>query len=323
MDNTILPDLFFRPIMQSELLTHIGVIHAAGDDTLKFLQTQLTQDLTTLAADEARLAAYCTAKGRMLGQFVVLRHGADVLLLTHASLVDALVKRLSMFVLRLKCKLRNASADYRISGWRGEFAALSAQFGIEFAQRSSEWRVWSTDDRPARLVRWPSAQAPLRLLCIEPAQPIAPAESPAGSGVFWRLDDVLCGLPFIEPENTEAFVPQMVNLDLLGGVSFSKGCYPGQEVVARSHYLGKMKRRMFLGQTAGAAQPGQDVYASTHPGEPAGRIVNAAPMGAGLQAVLFEMSSDDLPGASLHLGTVDGAGIALRDLPYPVSSKSA
>jgi folate-binding protein YgfZ len=311
--------------MQTELLTQLGVIEACGEDTLTFLQSQLTQDVLTLSKSEARIAGYCTAKGRMLGQFTILWHGDKLLLLTHVDMVDALVKRLSMFVLRSKCKLRNASADYTLAGMRGPVEAAPAMIGMAVDARTPEFKVFATpgvSSSPALAVRWPSAQAALRLLlCGRPAA--GQCAPPAQGEAFWQTENVLCGIPFLEPANLEAFVPQMVNLDLIGGVSFSKGCYPGQEIVARSHYLGKMKRRMQLGQTAALLSPGQDVYSSAHPGEPAGRVVNAAPLGPDAHVVLFEISSDDLQGASLHAGAPDGATIQLRSLPYNIPAPKA
>lgn len=340
-------------------LSDWGVIEVTGADATQLLQSQLTQDVADLTVDRAAMAAYCTAKGRMLGQFVVLRDSDRFLLLTHAGLADALVKRLRMFVLRLKCTLRNASADWHVLGIRGSLATeCAASAWVDVFQwpntgaipaALSVWQVLtlpvvaavatapdpstsnvvpasprSADVAPpapclGHWVGWPSADGAPRHVVIVPSSVAdrVVGSAPTVPAATWLLDDMRCGLPFLEPANVEAFVPQMLNLDVLGGISFSKGCYPGQEIVARSHYLGKMKRRMHLGETSAVITSGADVYSSAHPGEPAGRVVNAAPSSdAGTTVILFEMSTDDLQDATLHAGGADGPSIVLRALPY-------
>lgn len=314
--------------MQMEILSHWGVIEAVGDDAATFLQSQLTQDVASLSPQQATLAAYCTAKGRMLGQFVVIRDAARYLLLTHRDMADALVKRLGMFVLRSKCKLRNASSEFQVLGCKGTIdAGLLAGHGLNALSLPLQpWACAKTDG--AYAVGWPSADGAARHLLVVPAQP-AQAASPEGAaatdadaaalhGTGWQHDDILCGIPFLEPANLEAFVPQMVNLDVIGGVSFSKGCYPGQEIVARAHYLGKAKRRMQIGQTPVAVNAGADVFASTRPSEPAGRVVNAAPTASGSCVLLFEISSDDLADSTLHVQSHDGPLLQLKPLPYDI-----
>ncbi len=311
--------------MQMEILSHWGVIEAIGEDAATFLQSQLTQDVASLSPQRATLAAYCTAKGRMLGQFVIIRDAGRYLLLTHRDMADALVKRLGMFVLRSKCKLRNASAEFQVAGCRGELPK-ALQDAVAAAQVSvplSPWGCVKTDG--AFVVGWPGMPGvPRHLILLSQGEASASPgvavdglnlESGAG-GDFWQRDDILCGIPFLEPVNLEAFVPQMLNLDVIGGVSFSKGCYPGQEVVARSHYLGKMKRRMQIGQTAATVLPGADVFSSSRPSEPAGRVVNVAQSGDGSSVLLFEISSDDLQGSSLHVQSHDGPALQLKPLPY-------
>lgn len=330
--------------MQIESLEQWGVIEVTGEDAPAFLHSQLTQDMQGLSPGRAVPAAYCTAKGRMLGQFVVLRDGGRYLLLTHREMADAQVKRLSMFVLRLKCQLQNVSRRFDVLGVKGELTdglpvvGFPAQAADAIPQMAYEWRRHSpsdTDPATLTLIGWPASpidHQPRYLVLREHAQagqivstdvssaaPQALTDA-APSASFWMADDIACGLPFLEPANLEAFVPQMVNLDVIGGVNFSKGCYPGQEVVARSHYLGKMKRRMQVGAIAAAAPAGvvagADVFSTTHPGEPAGRIVNAVLDASGQTRVLFEISMDNLPGAVLRAGASDGPEITLQALPY-------
>ena len=139
----------------------------------------------------------------------------------------------------------------------------------------------------------------------------------------WRQLSASSGVPVIEAATVDQFVPQMVNLELIGGVDFKKGCYPGQEVVARSQYRGTLKRRMFLFDVPAAAQPGQELFHSADPGQPAGLIANAAPSPAGGSRVLAEVKLVALDEGSLHLGSADGPVLTRRELPYAVPTESA
>ena len=289
-------------------LAHLGLIRARGDDARTFLQGQLTNDVAGMGLSEARLAGFCSAKGRLQASFIVWKLADDDLLLAcAASVLPATLKRLSMFVLRAKCKLTDASAELSVFGATGASAAALVGDTPAWGSRSAFGGT---------LVRLPDVDGVARALLAVP-----PADAPAAdaSPEAWHLLEVRSGIPTIEAATVEQFVPQMLNYELIGGVDFQKGCYPGQEVVARSHYRGTIKRRMLLFECDAAAQPGQEVFHSADPEQPAGRVVNAAPLpgGAG-SAALVEVKLAALDGGSLHLSSADGAVLRLGKLPYAV-----
>ena len=285
-------------------LSHWGVIRAQGTDAASFLQGQLTNDVAGLDNARARLAGYCSAKGRLLASFVVWRPSADEFLLAcHASVLASTLKRLSMFVLRAKCRLSDASADVPLFGVAGETAA--ALIGD-----SAVWHHASVDG--ASLIRLPGAAGVPRAWITQRAPP-----GPALALDIWRWLEVQSGIPTIEAATSDHFVPQMINFELVGGVDFQKGCYPGQEVVARSQYRGTVKRRLFLFDAADVAEPGQEIFHSADAGQPAGRVANAAAAPHG-SSLLAEVKLAALAEGSLHLGVAKGPLLTRRELPYPL-----
>jgi len=282
-------------------LTDWGVIRASGDDARAFLHGQLTQDVLQLDEHSARLAGYCSAKGRLLASFVVWQRGPnEVLLACSADLLAPTLKRLSMFVLRAKCKLSDATAELPLFGVVGGDVPAA---------------VWGRSVvGSADLIRLPDAAGHTRCLWAgaepPPAGPLLDAEA-------WRWLEVQSGVPRIVAATAEQFVPQMVNLEVVGGVNFQKGCYPGQEIVARSQYRGTLKRRAFLFDSDAAAAPGQELFTSTEPDQPAGMVAAAAaaPDGSGRFAVLAEAKIAALD-AELHLGSSTGPRLTPTALPY-------
>lgn len=291
-----------------------GVIRARGPEAAAFLHGQLTQDITGLAAGQARLAGYCNAKGRLLATLVVWRHGADELLLAcSADLLPATLKRLSMFVLRAKCKLSDASAELLLHGLAGSAAA----HWLDTAPDAPAWQV--LERGVAQAVRLPDAENVPRWLYVASADAPVPA-LPALAPAAWSRLEVASAVPRVVAATAEQFVPQMINLEAVGGVNFQKGCYPGQEIVARSQYRGTLKRRALLYASAAHAQPGQEVFAADDPSQPAGMVVNAAvDAGGGLALVEVKLSAADTP---LHLGAPDGPALQPRPLPYALPAQS-
>ena len=297
------------PIAGAVRLAHLGVIRARGADAPKFLQGQLTNDVASLKSDAARLAGFCSAKGRLQASFVVCRAGADdYLLVCAASVLPAALKRLSMFVMRAQCKLSDASDDLAVTGIAG-----SAAGGL-----IGDAAVWSASEiEGATVIRLPDVDGNTRALRLAP--PDAADAWPAVDLDDWRALEVRSGLALIEAETVDRFVPQMLNFELVGGVDFQKGCYPGQEVVARSQYRGTIKRRMFLFETDGEAAPGQEVFHSADVDQPAGMVVNAARLQDGAGSVaLVEVKWATLEAGTLHLAAPAGALLRRVDLPYEV-----
>ncbi len=292
-------------------LSHWGVIRARGADAASFLHGQLTSDALHLSTDRAVPAGFCSAKGRLQASFVVWRPAADELLLAcSADLLAPTLKRLSMFVLRAQCKLSDATAELPLHGMCGEPVAALVGDSPVWARRE----IGGTT-----LLRLPDAEGVRRALLVgEP-----PAGLPAIDANAWRWLEVSSGVPLIEAATVDQFVPQMVNLELIGGVDFKKGCYPGQEVVARSQYRGTLKRRMFLFDVDAEARAGQELFHSADPGQPAGLVANAARRPGGGSRVLAEVKLAALDVGSLHLGDAAGPVMARQALPYDVPVESA
>ncbi|OWT80029.1 MULTISPECIES: folate-binding protein YgfZ [unclassified Achromobacter] len=350
-----IPDSAQR-LAQCAPLPDLQVISASGADAISFLHGQLTQDLTGLDSTRAALAGYCTAKGRLLATMVMWREAESAEVhapvgggaagaagtavaapgaaavpapavfhaLVRADVAAALVKRLSMFVLRAKAKI--AVTPLRVAAVWGvtDIEALGRVAGGELPRAA-----WQRANLPSGTwIAAPGADAAdTRWWWIASDAQLDRLESPDGAllnslalgdAEHSRAADLAAGVPWVGTSTQDMFIPQTVNLDLVGGVSFTKGCYPGQEVVARSHYRGTVKRRMAYGVVAGVAAggvaPGTDVYDAAQPNEPCGRVVDAA--GTPDAAILFETTLAALETGGLRLGTVDGAAIEVRPLPY-------
>jgi folate-binding protein YgfZ len=303
---------FPSPLNGAVRLTDWGVISARGADAATFLHGQLTQDIEQLPTTEARLAGYCSAKGRLLASFVVWRAADDdILLACSADLLAPTLKRLSMFVLRAKCKLSDASADLALYGVAGA--------PVDALHPSAQ--PWSVSARgEGTVIRLPDAEATARaLLVVGPAAP--PPALPALSLSDWNWLEVRSGIARIVAPTVERFVPQMVNLEAVGGVNFKKGCYPGQEVVARSQYRGTLKRRAMLFDGDADLQPGQEVFHSGDPGQPSGLVANAARGPAGLSSALIEVKLAALGDGSWHAGSADGPLLQPGVLPYTLPTE--
>ena len=293
-------------------LTDWGLIRAQGADASSFLHGQLTQDVQQLDGRSARLAGYCNAKGRLLASLLVWRAAGDELLLAcSAELLPATLKRLSMFVLRAKCKLSDTTGSIALYG----LAGAAATAWLAAAAPAATWQ--RSDIAGGQCIRLPDANGVARYLLAWAADAAAPA-LPALAAEAWQWLEVGSGVPRIVAATVEQFVPQMVNFELVGGVNFQKGCYPGQEIVARSQYRGTIKRRAFVFDSASAARPGQEVFHSGDAEQPAGMVVNAASL-AGSHRALVEVKLAALEAGTLHLGAADGPGLQRAvQQPYAV-----
>ncbi len=306
-------------------LSHLGVIRAQGDDAATFLHGQLSQDVKTMAANQARLGAFCTAKGRMLASFTMIcPQPNQYWLACSADVLPASLKRLSMFVMRAKAKLDDASADVGLVGLLGP----SAQRLLGDVQLTTAWA--SAACLEGVIVRLPDSRAGdgTNLARYLWAGPTAQADAILAGGVdlsldTWKWLEVTSGVATIVGGTVEQFVPQMVNFELVGGVNFKKGCYPGQEIVARSQYLGKLKRRAVLAHADAAVSAGQEVFSAEDPGQPCGMVVNAASNPEGGYTALVEIKLAALAGSGLHVGAADGPLLRLSDLPYSLPDEAA
>ncbi|HEV2612025.1 MAG TPA: folate-binding protein [Noviherbaspirillum sp.] len=308
------PSAFVAP------LTDLGLIAATGEEAAVFLHNQLTNDVEHLGPSEARLAGYCSPKGRLLASMLMWRAGDGVMLQLPRSIQAAVQKRLQMFVLRAKVKLNDASDTHVALGLAGhDVAGLLMQWfptppSAPYAKTESDAGI---------LIRMPDAFSVPRYLWItapdtaQAAWPTLTAKLPPAGAALWRLSEIHAGIPRITQPTQEQFVPQMVNFELVGGVNFKKGCYPGQEIVARSQYLGKLKRRMMLASVETAdARAGMEVFSAADPDQPCGMIVNAEKNDAGGMDCLVEMKIAALDQSGVHLGSANGPVLRFGSLPY-------
>ncbi|VXB73857.1 folate-binding protein YgfZ [Massilia sp. 9I] len=307
-------------------VTDLGIIAVAGEDAASFLHNQLTNDVEHLGQAEARLAGYCTPKGRLQATFLYWRSSEEnrdaVYLQLPRTIQPPLQKRLTMFVLRAKAKLRDATEEapfaavLGLGGAKGETALRrhvntlpDAPYGKVSGEFGTVIRLADVFGAP-RYLWFTSAETATAAL------PGLSGELALGGNQAWHLAAIHAGVPQVTAATQEQFVPQMVNLELLGGVNFKKGCYPGQEIVARSQYLGKLKRRTALATVANpAARAGDEVFSMVDPGQPCGMVVNAAANGLGGADLLVEMKLDAL-GEDVRHGVAGGPALAFQHMPY-------
>lgn len=287
-------------------LTHLALIGAAGEDAKSFLHSQFTSDINHLSVDQAQHSAWCTAKGRMQASFLVWREGDDYQLALAGDLEAASLKRLQMFVLRAKVKLTALTDSRALIGIAGPQAAEAlADAGLPcpvapMTTASSDTATVISLEPNRYIVSL--AQNSVAILWQKLALKAQPAGLPA-----WRWLDIQAGFPLVTAATKEEFVPQMADFEKIGGVSFHKGCYPGQEIVARTQYLGKVKRHLYRVTSDQALLPGTDLHSPDNPDQASGMIVSGAPSPTGGYEALAVVQSNFA--GNLHLGTREGPKI--------------
>jgi folate-binding protein YgfZ len=305
-------------------LEHLGIIRVTGADAASFLQGQLTNDVALLGMNESRLAAFCSAKGRMQASFTIYKRPSadtaqttpDIYMVCSRDILTPTLKRLSMFVMRAKAKLTDATAEFNIFGLTGS-AILS------IASQAINTPAIATI-KASTIIALHPALGQTRAFCITPVGDAAPVGE-ALSAELWHWGEVQAGIATISAPVVEAFVPQMLNYESVGGVNFKKGCYPGQEVVARSQFRGTLKRRAYVVQIdAPESQPGigQEIFHDSDAEQPCGTVVQVAknpeadPNGGYSAIVSMQVSAS--VGGKLTLGSASGANITVLPLPYPL-----
>ena len=318
---TIEPDLKFSP---SGMLTppDWGLILAEGPDTGTFLQGQLTNDVLLLSVGQARFAGYCSAKGRLMASFIVLKISNEkFLMICHKDLLQATVKRLSMFVMRAKVKLTDATEQYELRGFLGEAAEKACPTLIS----EQPWRAIT--DGENSFIKLHSARTDAtsvtRLLWVglkdhPHTHEFVSQTHTTVTDSDWQLAEVLSGISMVQTATSEAFVPQMLNYESVEGVSFKKGCYPGQEVVARSQFRGTLKRRAYIVSSQGPLQVGQEVFTADETEQACGTVASAA--SSANATTWWGIVSMQITGATqaLHLGNAKGPQLLVKALPYPL-----
>jgi folate-binding protein YgfZ len=309
--STALIDHLAAQLQGVAALPHLGVIQAQGEDAANFLHNQLSNDVLLLPVGQSRLAAFCSAKGRMQASFVVIKTAPDtVLLVMSLDLLAQTLKRLSMFVLRAKVKLTDASGQWQLRGLLGD----SARTGLAEA---APWQTVSVDGAHT-VALYPAVLGDTkvqRALWLGAASQALPAGAEVSTEV-WAWAEVMSGVTLVTQPLYEAFVPQMLNYESVGGVNFKKGCYPGQEVVARSQFRGTLKRRTAMVHSSVALSAGQDVFTPPDPEQPCATVVLSAarPDGQGFDALVSGTLESQLSG--WRLGNAQGQALELLPLPY-------
>jgi len=306
-------------------LDDLGVLQLDGPDSESFLQSQSTADIAAMSPSSWQLGGYCTPKGRLLVIFEAWRWQTGLRLILPNDLAQTSLRQLTKFVLRSKVRLSDVSASWAIFGICGLGSGQAlANAGVPVPDQPWCCQEVEADGRIARLPTGPGC--PERLLLVVATDQaeawlrrLAPVTQ-VNKGVWWWTQ-IDAAIPEVFEATRELFVPQAVNLEVLGGVSFRKGCYPGQEVVARSQYLGKLRRRLGLAH-ASQLGPSSDVF---HNGEtsPVGRIVLAAQAPDGGWDLLFECPTELTQHGSLHAGAREAPALVLRDLPYRIFDPTA
>jgi folate-binding protein YgfZ len=296
-------------------LSHLSLLKLSGEDAVSFLQGQVTNDIKQLNGSNSQYAGYCNPKGRLLALFLAYAHEGNLYLQLDARLAEAITKRLRMYVLRSKVVVEDVSASTVRMGIAGKNAD-TALTGLFSTLPSAPHEFASSDN--GVLIRLPGP-VPRYELIVDASHAQSVWEQlksqlkPVGKSA-WEWLEIQAGIPDIQPSTQEEFVPQMVNLDALDGINYKKGCYTGQEIVARTHYLGKVKRRTQLAHLSGDTQPkpGDDVVIEGA-SEAVGKIVRSAPSPAGGYDVLTELRLE-----SLNAGTLscNGSPLVLSHLPY-------
>ncbi|GMR07140.1 MAG: folate-binding protein YgfZ [Gammaproteobacteria bacterium] len=304
-------------------LTNMAVIRVSGEEAGVFLQNQFTNDVNALNDGDSQLNAYCTPKGRMLVSFRIARLGNDYFIYLPAELLDSTLKRLQMFILITRATLEDVSNEHCCIGIHGPNSTrmlskytASVPAAINQVSRSGGLSIIRLAGQQHRyLISGPVEECQALWLSM------LKTHTPCGPNSCSYLD-IQAGIATIYTQTSEAFVPQMVNLQAVGGLSFTKGCYPGQEIVARMQYLGKLKRRMYLAHAECdiPPTPGDNLYAGTSGGnQAAGKIVDAqsAPQGGCDMLMVLQISVAD-SGIPVHLNNPQGPTLIINELPYKV-----
>ena len=272
-------------------LCQLGLVEASGEDAKSFLHSQFTNDINHLTETQVQHAGWCTAKGRMQASFLVWRTGSSYQMTISADLQEAAQKRLQMFVLRSKVKLAAITDSHLLLGLSGKQAeAALADAGLPCP--TDKMTTASVGDITVLRIE------AMRFIIVAPEstaqelwQKLVVKARPAGLPI-WRWLDVQAAFPLVTLATKEEFVPQMADFEKIGGVSFQKGCYPGQEIVARTQYLGKVKRHLYRMTSAQALSAGDALFSPDNPDQACGMVMTSAPSPAGDYVALAVIQSN-------------------------------
>lgn len=288
-------------------ITSSGLLQFDGPDAQAFLQGQLTSNVAALTASNIQYSGYCTPKGRLLACLLLWQESGAYRMMLPRELAEPIRKRLSMYILRAKVKAADISGEHVLFGVAGDDAASVV------ATVASGVCALKLPESRYLLVADTSAAGAIEYALLKHA-----AASPES---WWSGLDIAAGIPSVVTATQEQFVPQTVNFDDIGAVSFDKGCYPGQEIVARAHYLGKVKQRMVRARIVSQQPPsaGDKLYSAAFGDQASGMIVSAVSVDAGThEALAVVQTADSADGADVHHLSPDGPLLRMLPLPYAV-----
>ena len=314
-------------------LTDIGFILVSGTDAAQFLHNQLTNDVLHLSQSDVRLAGYCSPKGRLLATLMIWKHHDIYVIQLPRAIQATIQKRLNTFVLRSKVTLSDGSDQFSALGLSGNplttplidtltrwFSDLpSIPYQKIDTEAGSLIRLSDADHMPR--YQWITTTDQALILW-----PTLIQTDPTAALNRWRLSEIHAGIPTLTAETQDQFIPQTLNFELIGGVNFKKGCYPGQEIVARTQYLGKLKRRMTLASinTTQLDQvlPGTELFSGHDASQPCGQIIQAALNLQGGIDCLITLQLTAFPHNTIHLSSSQGDTMTLKTLPYALPELS-
>jgi len=302
-------------------LSHLRFIRVSGSDAETFLQGQLTSDIRIVSSDHHQMAGYCTPKGRMLANFRIFYHQGAYILQLPNDTHEALLKRLSMYIMRSQVTIEDITDQMVAIGLTGECSADLISTAFETIPQAAGDSV---QDNSISLMKLSGPTPRFEIFGqpskIEKLWQQLSTQAKTTNLELWSLLDIRSGIPSVHASTVEAFVPQMLNMQLIDGVSFDKGCYVGQEVVARMKYLGELKRRMYLAKTDSATQPmpGDEIFSSigAESGQGTGKVVMSAPSPDGGYELLAVVENSAIESGSLHLENSPGPELILMPMPY-------
>jgi len=319
----------FEKVLNTDVVARLddyGLIKVEGDDAETFLHAQFTNDLQQgVSENSSQLSAYCSPKGRILSLFRIYKANNAFYLSMPRELIEATHKRLSMFVLMSKVTLTDETDNIHQLGVSGP---NSEQKLMALVGQPPETVDQVVTNENISIIRIPGPHP--RFQIIGPAKEIKSLNNKLGTFVAevsanaWQLLDIHAAIPIIKLANVEAFVPQMINLQAINGLSFKKGCYPGQEVVARMQYLGKLKRRMYLAHSDNdaIAEPGDNIFVNVDEPRKTGVVVTAQPAPDGGCDLLIVVEIESAENQPLHLDGNMISALSLKPLPYSLEPLS-
>ncbi len=310
-----------KPVLT--LLDHLMCYRIAGEDVNTFLQGQFSNDINDVTDANAQLSSYSTPKGRMLATFFICKTTDGYLLITSSDIAEDVMKRLQMYIMRSKVTITKLDDIHLIGLSSDKNSIVLKHLGLDIPEK--DYQACSNEN--VHCFKVPGMNPRFMLVgtqaLVDSIMEMPTDEINVFNSSYWQWLDILAGIPMICADTQEAFVPQMANMELIDGVNFSKGCYPGQEVVARLHYLGNANRRMFRVESCSEQQlaPGETIYSSESKQE-MGKFLTTVRVSddktEGLAVLRIEAAKDQ----SVHLTTEEGNEIKILELPYQIPTET-